>query len=67
MAGCQGNCDCNCGRDCCCCCCCCSKKKKEEPEPEPEPADKCCNCFDEATHSCPVCKQIVGVSQTCDI
>ena len=40
-------------------------KKKEEPEPEP--ADKCCNCFDEATHSCPVCKQIVGVSQTCDI
>ena len=67
MGGCQGTCNGDCCKDGCCCCCCCSNKKKEEPkpEPEPEPADECCTCFDDATHSCPVCKQIVGVSQTC--
>ena len=61
-AGCSGSCDCNCGDCCCCCCCCCSSKKKEE---EPEPADECCTCFDDATHSCPVCKQILGETTMC--
>ena len=61
-AGCNGSCDCSC-RDCCCCCCCCCYTKKENEEPEP--ADECCTCFDDATHSCPVCKQIVGETGTC--
>jgi hypothetical protein len=65
FAGCNGSCDCNCKDCCCCCCCCCCYQKKEEPEPEPEPADECCTCFDDATHSCPVCKQILGESGTC--
>ena len=65
FAGCNGNCDCSCRDCCCCCCCCCYQSKEEAGDPEPEPADECCTCFDDATHSCPVCKQIVGVSQTC--
>ena len=63
-AGCSVSCDCDCGDCCCCCCCCCSSKKNEE-EAEPEPADECCTCFDDATHSCPVCKQILGETTMC--
>ena len=58
-ASCSGSCDC--GDFCCCCCCCCEKKEEEEPEP----ADECCTCFHDATHSCPVCKQIIGESTMC--
>jgi hypothetical protein len=65
FAGCNGSCDCNCRDCCCCCCCCCYSHQKEDEESEPEPADECCTCFDDATHSCPVCKQILGESGTC--
>ena len=62
FAGIITDCDCR-GNDCCCCCCCCSKKS--EGEEEEEEVDGCCTCFDDAIHTCPVCKQIVGESKTC--
>jgi hypothetical protein len=64
---CNGDCGCISSRNncCCCCCCCCYSHQKEDEESEPEPADECCTCFDDATHSCPVCKQILGESATC--
>jgi hypothetical protein len=58
--------DCDCrGNDCCCCCCCCSTEKEGEEEEEEEEVDGCCTCFDDAIHTCPVCKQILGESKIC--
>ena len=55
--------DCDCREnDCCCCCCCCSKNTEGEEEDE---VDGCCTCFDDATHTCPVCNQVLGESKTC--
>ena len=55
--------DCDCREnDCCCCCCCCSKNTEGEEEDE---VDGCCTCFDDATHTCPVCNQVLGESRTC--
>ena len=57
--------DCDCrGNDCCCCCCCCCSTETEGEEEEEE-VDGCCTCFDDAIHTCPVCKQILGESKIC--
>ena len=57
----SGSCDCK-GSDCCCCCCCCCSKRKEEEDDQP---DGVCTCFDDATHICPICNQVVGESKKC--
>jgi len=64
FAGIITDCDCR-GGECCCCCCCCSKNTEGGEEEEEEEVNGCCTCFDDATHSCPTCKQIVGESGIC--
>jgi hypothetical protein len=66
FAGVITDCDCR-GNDCCCCCCCCCSKNTEgegEGEEEDE-VNGYCTCFDDATHTCPVCNQVLGESKTC--
>ena len=58
----SSDCNCNCSsreRCCCCCCCCCCYEKTAE-QVEEEEDEQCCDCFNDAIHTCPSCGRVLG-------
>ena len=57
-------CDCRSNQGCCCCCCCCCYDQPKQEEEE-EDEERCCECCNDAIHTCPVCGKFLGRHTTC--